>query len=67
MTEILAHRGAAQRTQIRLAYEELYKEDLVKRLESELSGDFEVSQPRSILASRNRGRSEGPPSFSLTK
>lgn len=39
---ILAHRDAAQRRQIRLAYEERYKEDLIKRLESELSGDFEV-------------------------
>lgn len=40
---ILGHRNAAQRRQIRLAYEELYQEDLIKRLESELSGDFEVN------------------------
>lgn len=40
---VLGHRNAAQRKQIRKAYEELYQEDLVKRLESELSGDFEVS------------------------
>lgn len=39
---ILAHRNAAQRYEIRLAYEGLYREDLIKRLESELSGDFEV-------------------------
>ena len=40
---VLGHRNAAQRKQIRLAYEELYQEDLIKRLESELSGDFEVN------------------------
>ena len=39
---ILGHRNAIQRKQIRQAYEELYQEDLVKRLESELSGDLEV-------------------------
>lgn len=39
---ILGHRNAAQRKQIRLAYSELFQEDLVKRLESELNGDFEV-------------------------
>lgn len=38
---ILAHRDAAQRTQIRLAYEDIYKENLIKRLESELKGHFE--------------------------
>ncbi|KAE8670613.1 hypothetical protein F3Y22_tig00112114pilonHSYRG00020 [Hibiscus syriacus] len=38
---VLGHRNAAQRKQIRAAYEELYQEDLIKRLESELSGDFE--------------------------
>ena len=40
--DVLAHRTASQRTKIRQAYVELYKEDLIKRLESELSGDFEV-------------------------
>lgn len=39
---ILGHRNATQRTQIRQVYYELYQEDLIKRLESELSGDFEV-------------------------
>ena len=39
---ILGHRNAIQRKQIRQAYEELYQEDLIKRLESELSGDLEV-------------------------
>ncbi|KAI4323525.1 hypothetical protein L6164_023122 [Bauhinia variegata] len=39
---ILGHRNAYQRQQIRNAYEELYQEDLIKRLESELSGHFEL-------------------------
>lgn len=39
---ILGHRNAAQRQQIRQAYQDIYQEDLIKRLESELSGDFEV-------------------------
>ncbi|KAL6010033.1 hypothetical protein ACLOJK_000464 [Asimina triloba] len=38
---ILAHRNAAQRTLIRQAYQQIHKEDLIKRLESEISGDFE--------------------------
>ncbi|KAI3697680.1 hypothetical protein L6452_30776 [Arctium lappa] len=38
---ILGHRNAIQRKLIREAYQELYHEDLVKRLEHELSGDFE--------------------------
>ncbi|KAF8396232.1 hypothetical protein HHK36_017846 [Tetracentron sinense] len=41
LISILGHRNAAQRKLIRLAYEETYQEDLLKRLESELSGDFE--------------------------
>lgn len=41
IVKVLGHRNAAQRKQIRQAYEQLYEEDLVKRLESELSGDFE--------------------------
>lgn len=48
---ILAHRDAAQRRQIRLAYEERYNEDLIKRLESELSGDFEVNPPTTQIRS----------------
>lgn len=39
---ILGHRNGTQRQQIREAYHELYHEDLIKRLESELSGHFEV-------------------------
>ncbi|KAK1437093.1 hypothetical protein QVD17_02878 [Tagetes erecta] len=38
---ILGHRNASQRKLIREAYQQLYKEDLIKRLEHELSGDFE--------------------------
>ncbi|GAV85212.1 LOW QUALITY PROTEIN: Annexin domain-containing protein, partial [Cephalotus follicularis] len=38
---VLAHRNATQRQQIMTAYNDIYHEDLVKRLESELSGDFE--------------------------
>ena len=41
--KIIGHRNAAQKRQIRQAYEQLYQEDLVKRLESELSGDLEVN------------------------
>jgi len=39
---IMGQRNAVQRQQIRQAYQDIYKEDLIKRLESELSGDFEV-------------------------
>jgi hypothetical protein len=41
---ILAHRDAAQRKLIRLAYEEKYNESLTQRLQSELSGDFQVTK-----------------------
>lgn len=40
--EILGHRNVYQRQQIRKSYQEIYQEDILKRLESELSGDFEV-------------------------
>ncbi|KHN37646.1 Annexin-like protein RJ4 [Glycine soja] len=39
--KILGHRNASQRQQIRLVFQDIHLEDLVKRLESELSGDFE--------------------------
>lgn len=39
---ILGHRSVYQRQQIRKTYQETYQEDLLKRLESEISGDFEV-------------------------
>ncbi|GMI80317.1 ANNEXIN 8, annexin 8 [Hibiscus trionum] len=51
---VLGHRDAAQRKQIRLAYEDLYQEDLIKRLESELSGDFERAMYRWILDPADR-------------
>ncbi|KAG6539157.1 annexin-like protein RJ4 [Zingiber officinale] len=41
LISILAHRDAAQRKQIQLAFKELSKEDLTKKLESVLSGHFE--------------------------
>ncbi|GMY22666.1 annexin-like protein RJ4 isoform X1 [Fagus crenata] len=51
---ILGHRNATQRKQIRQAYEELYQEDLVKRLESELTGNFERAIYRWILDPADR-------------
>lgn len=39
---ILGHRNTIQRKLIRQVYEEMYQEDLLKRLKSELSGNFEV-------------------------
>ncbi|CAJ1959017.1 unnamed protein product [Sphenostylis stenocarpa] len=51
---ILGHRNAAQRTHIREAYQNLFQEDLIKRLESELSGDFERAMYRWILEPAER-------------
>ncbi|KAG4180729.1 hypothetical protein ERO13_A10G183000v2 [Gossypium hirsutum] len=51
---VLGHRNAVQRKQIRLAYEDLYQEDLIKRLESELSGDFEKAVYRWVLDPADR-------------
>ncbi|XP_021911164.1 annexin-like protein RJ4 [Carica papaya] len=51
---LLGHRNSAQRKQIRIAYEEIYQEDLVKRLESELSGDFERAIYRWVLEPADR-------------
>ncbi|KAJ1406998.1 Annexin, partial [Sesbania bispinosa] len=51
---ILGHRNATQRTQIREAYHDLFQEDLIKRLESELSGDFERAMYRWILEPAER-------------
>jgi hypothetical protein len=42
LISILGHRNANQRKLIGLAYEEIYQEDLIQQLKSELSGDFEV-------------------------
>ncbi|KAF3330738.1 annexin-like protein RJ4 [Carex littledalei] len=41
MIDVLAHRNAAQRKQIKIVYEEQYEEKLLKRIESEISGHFE--------------------------
>ncbi|XP_062000140.1 LOW QUALITY PROTEIN: annexin-like protein RJ4 [Rosa rugosa] len=51
---ILGHRNAGQRKEIGAAYEQLYQEDLIKRLESELSGDFERAVYRWILDPADR-------------
>ena len=40
---IIGHRNADQRKLIKEAYEQLYNENLIKRFESELSGNFEVT------------------------
>ncbi|XP_061370450.1 annexin D8 [Gastrolobium bilobum] len=41
LISILAHRNVAQRKLVRLAYEDIYHEDLIQQLKSELSGSFE--------------------------
>ncbi|KAF7836173.1 annexin-like protein RJ4 [Senna tora] len=46
---ILGHRNNSQKQQIRKAYQQLFHEDLIKRLESEISGDFERAMYRWIL------------------
>ncbi|XP_057458872.1 annexin-like protein RJ4 isoform X1 [Lotus japonicus] len=51
---ILGHRSVHQRQQIRKAYEELYQEDIIKRLESELSGDIEKAVYRWMLEPTDR-------------
>lgn len=42
LISILANRNAAQRKLVRLAYQEVYHQDLIELLKSELSGNFEV-------------------------
>lgn len=49
LISLIAHRDATQRKLIRVAYEELYGEDLIKRLESEITGDFEKAIYRWIF------------------
>ncbi|XP_020224804.1 annexin-like protein RJ4 isoform X1 [Cajanus cajan] len=51
---ILGHRNVHQRQEIRKAYEEIYQEDLIKRLESEISGDFERAVYRWMLGPADR-------------
>ncbi|RZC77553.1 hypothetical protein C5167_001748 [Papaver somniferum] len=40
---VLGHRNAEQRKKIRETYQQIYKESLLDRLKSELSGDFEYA------------------------
>jgi len=42
LISILAHRNVAERKLVREAYEEIYHEDLIQQLKSELSGSFQV-------------------------
>ncbi|KAK4253810.1 hypothetical protein QN277_010437 [Acacia crassicarpa] len=51
---ILGHRTSFQIQLIRQAYEELYQENLIKRLESELSGEFERAVYRWVLEPTDR-------------
>ncbi|XP_054811021.1 annexin-like protein RJ4 [Prosopis cineraria] len=51
---ILGHRNSFQIQQIRQAYEEIYEENLIKRLESELFGDFERAMHRWVLESTDQ-------------
>ncbi|RHN40238.1 putative annexin [Medicago truncatula] len=51
---IMGQRNAVQRQQIRQAYQDIYQEDLIKRLESELSGNFEKAMYRWILDPADR-------------
>ncbi|TMX02518.1 hypothetical protein EJD97_021208 [Solanum chilense] len=54
LISILGHRNASQRKIIRKTYEEMYNEDLMKRLESELSGHFEKAVYRWMLDPQER-------------
>lgn len=49
ITEIIGHRTAAQRKLIKEAYEEMYNENLIKRFEKELSGNYEKAVYRWML------------------
>ncbi|XP_047147700.1 annexin-like protein RJ4 [Vigna umbellata] len=51
---ILGHRNVHQRQEIIKAYEEIYQENLIKRLESEISGDFERAVYRWMLEPADR-------------
>lgn len=50
---VLGHRNAQQRMEIRETYHQIYKESLVDRLQSELSGDFRVSHDVIVLLNFN--------------
>lgn len=47
--EVIAHRNAEQRRLIKEAYESQYNENLIRRFEKELSGDFERAVYRWML------------------
>ncbi|KAL9239945.1 hypothetical protein vseg_014216 [Gypsophila vaccaria] len=47
--EVIGHRNATQRKLIKEAYQQLFSEDLIKRFEKELSGDFERAVYRWML------------------
>ncbi|XP_028788868.1 annexin-like protein RJ4 [Neltuma alba] len=51
---ILGHRNSSQIQLIKQAYEEVYEENFIKRLESELSGDFERAVYRWVLEPTDR-------------
>ncbi|XP_030458665.1 annexin D8 [Syzygium oleosum] len=51
---VLGHRNMFQRRLIRLAYEEVYHEDLIRQLQSELSGHFERAVCHWILDPADR-------------
>ncbi|KAA8519142.1 hypothetical protein F0562_013384 [Nyssa sinensis] len=51
---IIGHRNAVQKKLIIQAYEDIYQEDLINRLESELSGDFERAVYRWMLDPADR-------------
>ncbi|KAL9675932.1 hypothetical protein QQ045_004140 [Rhodiola kirilowii] len=54
LISILGHRTWTQRLLIREAYEKTYNEDLIKRLQSELSGDFERAVSSWVLDPADR-------------
>ncbi|KAI5603908.1 hypothetical protein POPTR_001G277500v4 [Populus trichocarpa] len=51
---VLGNRNSFQRKLIRLAYEEIYHEDLIHQLKSEISGDFERAMSQWTLEPADR-------------
>ncbi|KAL9260530.1 Annexin D8-like protein [Drosera capensis] len=54
LISVLAHRNADQLKEIWQAYEDMYNEDLIKQLKSELSGNFERAICHWVLDPRDR-------------
>ncbi|KAL2898235.1 Annexin-like protein RJ4 [Bienertia sinuspersici] len=52
--EVIGHRNATQRKVIKEAYEQQYNENLIRRFEKELSGDFERAVYRWMLDPMDR-------------